>query len=60
MPPLAGALDATRGAGGAELDRVDGVCMLTELGGGSGVLCTLGCRFATELLACWFADDCDR
>jgi len=32
--------------------------MLTELGGGSGVLCTLGCRFATELL--WFADDCDR
>jgi len=34
--------------------------MLTELGGGNGVLCTLGCRLATELLVCWFADDCDR
>jgi hypothetical protein len=57
---LAGALDATRGAGGAELDRADGDCMPAELGGGSGVLCTLGCRFAKELLAGWFADDCDR
>jgi len=55
-----GALDATRGAGGAELDRVDGVCMPVELGGGNGVLCTLGCRFGAKLLACWFVDDCDR
>jgi len=34
--------------------------MLTELGGGSGVLCTLGCRLAMELLAGWYADACDR